>query len=66
MAEKDLKKEADLWLLDTQVYNYAGPCRFYAGLMQEISIVDSPEFMDYVRKYLLKSTLLQDCFPPAS
>ena len=66
LAEKDLKKEENLWLLDTQVYNYAGPCRFYAGLMQEISIVDSPEFMDYVRKYLLKSTLLQDCFPPAS
>ncbi|MGN1225639.1 MAG: helix-turn-helix transcriptional regulator [Candidatus Cryptobacteroides sp.] len=59
LAEKDLKKEGEHWILDTQVYNYAGACRFYAGLMQEISIVDSPEFQDYVRDYLSKSTLLQ-------
>lgn len=56
LAERDIVKTDECWMLDTQVYNYAGACRFYLGLMHEISICDSPEFLDYVRNYLLNNS----------
>jgi len=52
LAEKDITRKNNEWLLDTTVYNYAGICRFYMGLMHEIKIVDSPEFAEYVKNYL--------------
>ena len=52
LAEKDLKQDGEYWILDTEIYNFAGICRFCVGLLQEITIVDSPDFRNYVRKYL--------------
>ncbi len=54
MAENDITKCADHWILDTQIYDYAGITRFYVGLMSEIEIIDSPEFKEYVKAYLLR------------
>ena len=36
------------WLLDTEVCNYRGVGRFVLGLMDDVRIVDSPEFAAYV------------------
>ena len=58
LAERDMRRESGAWLLDTEVYNYAGVCRFYLGVASEAQIVDSPDFQtyvdDYVAKYLLR------------
>lgn len=57
LAEKDVKRKGQYWLLDTEIFDYAGICRFYLGLADQIKIVESPEFeaysMDYVKKYLV-------------
>jgi len=55
LAEKDITRKGKEWLLDTTVYNYAGICRFYMGLMHEIKIVDSPEFSEYVKDYITQN-----------
>lgn len=55
LAEKELVRKANGWLLDVDVCDYAGVCRFYVGLAREIRIVDSPEFVEYVRKYLTEA-----------
>lgn len=54
MAARDLRPEdqAATWLLDTSVFDYRGACRFYLGLADEISIVDSPEFSDFVKDFV--------------
>lgn len=52
LAEADIVRDGSSWILDTMVYNYAGACRFYVGLMREVKIIDSPEFEAYVRDYL--------------
>lgn len=52
LAENDLSRKGDRWILDTEVYNYAGICRFYVGLASDIKIIDSPAFESYVKEYL--------------
>ena len=52
LAAKDLRRRGDSWILSTDICNYAGACRFYVGLAGEIRILDSPEFEEYVRKYV--------------
>jgi len=52
LAEKYIRKKGDRWILQTEVYNYAGACRFYVGLASQIRIIDSPEFKEYVREYV--------------
>ena len=42
-------------MLDVDICNWAGVCRFYVGLADEIKIIDSPEFVDYVKVYLSKN-----------
>ena len=58
LAENDLTEEKGSWILDTQVYNYAGICRFYVGAASDVQILESNDFekyvSDYVSKYLLK------------
>lgn len=56
LAEKDITRKSREWLLDTTVYNYAGICRFYMGLMHEIKIKDSPGFAEYVKDYIKRNT----------
>ena len=50
LSERDLIQEDDThWLLDTQVCNYAGIGRFVMGLIDDIEIIDSPDFVNYLR-----------------
>lgn len=50
-----IAKKDDKWVLDVNVCNWAGPCRFYMGLMDDIRIVDSPEFETYVKDFIHKN-----------
>lgn len=58
LAERDVRKEGSYWILETDIYDFAGACRFYTGLASEIKIIDSPEFEaytdDFVSRYLIK------------
>ena len=50
LSERDIVQEGEgRWLLDTKVCNYCGIGRFVMGLMDDIEIVDSPEFEEYIR-----------------
>ena len=50
LSERDLTQLDDThWLLDTQVCNYAGVGRFVMGLIEDIEIIDSPNFVAYLR-----------------
>lgn len=49
LAERDITPLDDgRWLLDTEVCNYRGVGRFVLGLMDDVRVVDSPEFAAYV------------------
>ena len=51
LAERDLQQIDDAhWLLDTEVCNYAGVCRFVMGLAEDIDVVESPDFVAYLRQ----------------
>ena len=51
LSERDLTQVDDThWLLDTEVCNYAGVARFVMGLIDDIEIIDSPDFIDYLRQ----------------
>ncbi len=53
LAERDLTQiDNTHWLLDTMVCNYAGVGRFVMGLIEDIEIIDSPDFIGYLRKKL--------------
>jgi hypothetical protein len=54
LAENDLTQQGDRWILDTEIYNYAGICRFYVGVASDAQILDSPEFSAYVGDYVSK------------
>ncbi|MBP5571677.1 MAG: transcriptional regulator, partial [Bacteroidales bacterium] len=55
LAENCLTRQKDRWILDTDVYNYAGVCRFYVGLASDIQILDSPAFESYVADYVARN-----------
>ena len=51
LSERDLTQEDEThWLLDTLVCNYAGIGRFVIGLADDIEIINSPDFVEYLRK----------------
>lgn len=51
LSERDIRHIApNRWLLDTNVCNYLGIGRFVMGLIDDIRIVDSPEFEAYIRE----------------
>ena len=52
LAERDLKKEDDMWILETEVSDMAGVGRFVIGLADEITIIESDELKEYVRKFV--------------
>ena len=53
LSERDIMQIDDLsWLLDTKVCNYRGIGRFVMGLMDDIDIVDSPDFEEYIREQI--------------
>ncbi len=55
LAERDITPIDDsYWMLDTQVCNYVGVGRFVLGLLDDIEIVDSHEFDEYITELLKK------------
>jgi predicted DNA-binding transcriptional regulator YafY len=53
LAERDITATEDgACILDTRVCNYKGVGRFVLGLLDDITIVDSPEFESYIRSIL--------------
>ncbi|MBO7282800.1 MAG: WYL domain-containing protein [Alistipes sp.] len=53
LSERDIIQIDDSsWLLDTKVCNYRGIGRFVMGLMDDIEIVDSPEFEEYIKSQI--------------
>jgi predicted DNA-binding transcriptional regulator YafY len=51
LAEQDLRKEGDKWILETEVSDMSGVGRFVIGLADEITIIESDELKEYVRKF---------------
>lgn len=39
------------WILEAKLGSYIGACRFYMGLADDITILESPEFQEYIDKY---------------
>lgn len=54
LAEKDLTKVNDTWILDTMVSDMAGVGRFVIGLAHDIKVIDSPELVEYIRLFVAK------------
>lgn len=55
LAERDITPTKDgQWMLNTKVCNYIGIGRFVLGLLDDIEIVDSPEFDEYITSLLQK------------
>lgn len=55
LSMKHLKKLPDNeWLLDTEVCSYDGVGRFVMGLLDDIEIIDSPEFLSYIQELIKK------------
>ncbi len=51
LSERDIKPLANgRWLLDTKVCNYLGISRFVVGLLDDIRVVDSPEYSNYLKQ----------------
>ena len=56
LSERDILQIApNRWLLDTKVCNYLGVGRFVMGLIDDIRIVDSPEFEAYIREKIKRN-----------
>ena len=53
LAQRELKRSGNYWVLDADICNYAGACRFYVGLAKEIKVVESPEFEEFVQNYIM-------------
>ena len=54
LAEKDLKKEGDKWILETMVSGMEGVGRFVIGLAHEIKVIGSPELERYIQDFTRK------------
>ena len=54
LAEKEISRDGNFWILDTVVNDFAGICRYYVGLIPEIKVLEGEEFLEYVRACLKK------------
>ncbi len=55
LSERDVTALDDGgYMLDTQVASFVGVGRFVVGLIDDITIVDSPDFEEYLKKYIEK------------
>ena len=53
IAEQHLTPTEDgCWMLSADVANYAGVARFVVGLMDDITIIDTPELEQYISAYV--------------
>ena len=58
LAERDIRPLREgRWLLETEVAGMAGVGRFVAGLLDDIRIVDSPELVAHLRRYMAENML---------
>lgn len=57
LAERDITKEGDCWLLDTMVCNYRGVGRFVLGLMDDVEVLESDEFKEYLRTKIAECSI---------
>lgn len=57
LAAKDITRKGAYWILETGVCDFAGVCRFYLGLADDIEIQDSPELEAYVLEYTKRHVL---------
>ena len=58
LAERDIRPLGEgRWLLETEVAGMAGVGRFVAGLLDDIRIVDSPELVEHLRRYMAENML---------
>lgn len=48
LAEQDLRKEGDKWILETLVSGLEGVGRFVIGLAHEIKVIDLPRLQNYI------------------
>ena len=51
LAEQDIRKEGEKWILETMVNGMEGVGRFVIGLAHEIRILESDELKEYIRKF---------------
>ena len=59
IASKHLQKISDNeWMLETEVCSYDGVGRFVLGLMGDIEIIDSPEFLQYISGQVEKMNMV--------
>lgn len=57
LAEKYMTKEEDgHWIFSVEVCRYEGVGRFVLGLYEDIEIIDSPEFKDFLSEKMKKIT----------
>ena len=54
LAERDLKEENGVWILDTKVCDFRGVARFVLGLSDDIEVLGSEEFKEYLRNRIEK------------
>ena len=54
LAEQDIRKEGDKWILETMVSGMQGVGRFVIGLAHEIKVIDSPALENYIRDFVSK------------
>ena len=52
LAEQDIRKEGDKWILETMVSGMQGVGRFVIGLAHEIKVIDSPALENYIRNFV--------------
>ena len=54
LAEEDIRKDGDKWILETMVSGMQGVGRFVIGLAHEIKVIDSPALENYIRDFVSK------------
>lgn len=52
LAEQDIRKEGDKWILETMVSGMVGVGRFVIGLAHEIQVIDSPALENYISNFV--------------
>ena len=52
LAEQDIRKEGDKWILETLVSGMEGIGRFVIGLAHEIKVIDSPALENYINNFV--------------
>ena len=54
LAEKDLRRQGDKWLLCTNIHGYEGAGRFVIGLAADVKVIEGENLLNYIRKYSKK------------